>query len=565
MNASPGLVGVTCALALGGCLAAGGAVFAAGNDVPFPVAIQVDAAHPRGPWRPIWRFFGADEPNYAYMRHGSELLGELGELAPDQVFFRAHNLLTSGDGTPALKWGSTGAYREVDGEAVYDWTILDRIFDTYRQHKVRPYVEIGFMPKDLSVNPVPYQHQWTPRARYEQIYTGWAYPPKDYRKWAELVHQWVRHAMHRYGRAEVESWYWQVWNEANIGYWRGTPEDFLRLHDHAIDAVRRALPTARVGGPDCAGSGGRFTRNFLEHCLRGTNFATGRVGTPLDFISFHAKGAPVYTNEHVRMGMAAQLRTIEEGFRIVAAYPELKHLPIVIGESDPEGCAACQGPQLAYRNGTMYSSYTAASFARKLELAERHGVNLEGALTWAFEFEDQPYFAGFRSLASHGIDKPVLNVFRMFSRMSGQRLSVSSDNAVSLDDITRAGVRAGPDVTALATLEARRLCVLLWHYHDDDVAGPDASVSLEVKGLEAGRREVKRVQYQIDAEHSNAFALWKRLGSPAEPSAAQRAQLEQAGNLARFGTDERAEATAGQLRVNVRLPRQAVSLLEFTW
>jgi xylan 1,4-beta-xylosidase len=265
------------------------------------------------------------------------------------------------------------------------------------------------------------------------------------------------------------------------------------------------------------------------------------------------------------MGMAAQLRTIEEGFRIVAAYPELKHLPIVIGESDPEGCAACQGPQLAYRNGTMYSSYTAASFARKLELAERHGVNLEGALTWAFEFEDQPYFAGFRSLASHGIDKPVLNVFRMFSRMSGQRLSVSSDNAVSLDDITRAGVRAGPDVTALATLEARRLCVLLWHYHDDDVAGPDASVSLEVKGLEAGRREVKRVQYQIDAEHSNAFALWKRLGSPAEPSAAQRAQLEQAGNLARFGTDERAEATAGQLRVNVRLPRQAVSLLEFTW
>ena len=95
----------------------------------------------------------------------------------------------------------------------------------------------------------------------------------------------------------------------------------------------------------------------------------------------------------------------------------------MIGESDPEGCAACQGPQLGYRNGTMYSSYTAASFARKYDLAERHGVNLEGALTWAFEFEDQPYFAGFRVLATNGIDLPVLNVFRMFSLMGGRRVA----------------------------------------------------------------------------------------------------------------------------------------------
>src|SRR4029434_5379286 len=132
------------------------------------------------------------------------------------------------------------------------------------------------------------------------------------------------------------------------------------------------------------------------------------------------------------MGIANQLRTIDDGFRIVASYSELRNKPIVIGESDPEGCAACQGPQLAYRNGTMYSSYTAASFARKHELAAKYDVNLEGALTWAFEFEDQPYFAGFRSLASNGIDKPVLNVFRMFSKMRGRRLQVHSDLAVSL-------------------------------------------------------------------------------------------------------------------------------------
>ncbi len=103
-------------------------------------------------------------------------------------------------------------------------------------------------------------------------------------------------------------------------------------------------------------------RDFLEHCLRGTNYATGKIGTPLDFVSFHAKGAPQFVDNHVRMGIAAQLRTIDDGFQIVASFPEVKNKPIVIGESDPEGCAACQGPQLDYRNGTMYSSYTAASF-----------------------------------------------------------------------------------------------------------------------------------------------------------------------------------------------------------
>ncbi|HUJ45417.1 MAG TPA: beta-xylosidase, partial [Opitutaceae bacterium] len=415
-------------LGAGGCavlvLLAGGSLLAAGADhlgTPaaagaFPVNIRVDASRSAGDLRPIWRFFGADEPNYATMKSGRKLIGELGALRTQAVYFRAHNLLCSGDGRPALKWGSTNAFTEdTQGRPVYDWTILDGIFDTYRAQGVRPYVEIGFMPKALSIRPEPYQHRWTPAAKYEEIYTGWAYPPKDYAKWAELVYQWARHCVEKYGAAEVERWYWETWNEANIPYWQGTPEEFRKLHDFAVAAVRRALPTARVGGPDSAGSGGQWMRDFLDHCLRGTNYATGGRGTPLDFVSFHAKGAPTFVAGHVRMGIANELRTADEGFRIVASYPELKHTPVIIGECDPEGCAACQGPQLAYRNGTMYSSYTAATFARLPELAERDGVNLEGALTWAFEFEDQPYFAGFRSLATNGIDKPVLNVFRLFS------------------------------------------------------------------------------------------------------------------------------------------------------
>src|SRR5215207_853170 len=280
----------------------------------FPVSIRIDAGKSTGPVKQIWRFFGADEPNYAYMTTGKKLIADQGKLAPKRVYFRAHNLLTTGDGTPALKWGSTNAYTEdAAGKPIYDWTIVDRIFDTYLERGVRPYAQIGFMPKELSTKPEPYQHKWTPRARYDEIYTGWAYPPKDYAKWAELTFQWVKHCVEKYGRTEVESWYWEVWNEPNIGYWRGTPAEFRKLHDYAIDGVRRALPTARVGGADTAGSGGRFTRDFLEHCLRGTNYATGKVGTPIDFVSFHAKGSqPITTNGRVRMGIANQLRNIDD-------------------------------------------------------------------------------------------------------------------------------------------------------------------------------------------------------------------------------------------------------------
>jgi xylan 1,4-beta-xylosidase len=530
----------------------------------FPVHIQIDMTKTRGAVRPVSRFFGADEPNYAYMKNGRKLIAELGQLAPTRVYFRTHNLLSSGDGTPALKWGSTGVYSEnANGKPIYDWTILDRIFDTYLKNGVRPYVEIGFMPRDLSIKPEPYQHKWTSTAKYEEIFTGWAYPPKDYSKWAALVHAWAKHCVQRYGRKEVEQWYWEVWNEANIPYWRGTPEDFRKLHDYAIAAVRTALPTARVGGPDTAGPGGQFMRDFLEHCLRGQNYATGKVGTPLDFISFHAKGSPKIVDGHVQMGISAQLRNIDSGFEIVASYPQLKNKPIIIGESDPEGCAACQGPQLAYRNGTMYSSYTAACFARKQELADRHGINFEGALTWAFEFEDQPYFAGFRALATNGLDLPVLNVFRMFARMKGQRLETQSDTAVTLNEMLKDGVRGKPDVSAVASITRSKLYVMVWHYHDDDVPGPDANVELELTNLPFMRGVL--TEFRIDNEHSNSFAEWQRMGSPTAPTPAQYEALERAGQLTVMGTSKTIAVRNGEVSISISLPRQAVSLIEIDW
>jgi xylan 1,4-beta-xylosidase len=529
---------------------------------PRVVNVSVDAGRDAGALPPVWRFFGADEPNYATMKDGRKLLTELGKLRPGEVYFRAHNLLSSGDGTPAFKWGSTNVYTETaDGQPVYDFTIVDRIIDTYLARGIRPYLQIGFMPEALSTAPAgtPYQHLWRPGFEYKLIATGWSWPPKSYEKWGELVYQWTKHNVERYGKAEVERWYFEVWNEANFPtYWQGTPEEFYKLHDFAIAGVRRALPGARVGGPDVAGPGGAFMDGFLKHVTSGTNYATGETGTPTDFLAFHAKGRPTFVDGHVRMGISAHLKDVAQGFDKVLSVADLAAKPVVIGESDPEGCAACPGPQNAYRNGTMYSSYTAASFARIWELAGKRGVNLEGVLSWSFEFENRSWFAGYRQLSTNGVDLPVLNVFRMFAQLGTERVAATSDAQVPVESVIADGVRAEADVGVIATrTRAGKLALLLWHYHDDDLPGPDAAVRISVSGLP--KKPVTATLWRVDGTHANAYSAWQKMGSPIAVNATQYVELEKASALV---AEPLELARRGSLaKVEVALARQAVALV----
>jgi xylan 1,4-beta-xylosidase len=536
-----------------------------------PATIQVNLDKEVGAMHPMWAWFGYDEPNYTYMKDGKKLLSEIAALSPVPVYVRAHSLLVTGDGVAKLKWGSTNAYTEdANGKPIYNWRLVDSIFDTYVKRGMKPFAQIGFMPEALSTNPQPYKHNWTPGGK-ESIYTGWAYPPKDYNKWAELVYQWVKHSVDRYGKAEVESWYWELWNEPNIGYWKGTPEEFFKLYDYTADAVKRALPTARIGGADVAGTGGnggtKFLTDFLTHCVSGTNYVTGKVGTPIDLISFHAKGAPTLVNGVVRMNVGTQMRDIQKGFKIVASFPTLKNLPIMIGESDPEGCAACgmvTSPQNAYRNGTMYPSYTAASFARKYALADQIGINFKGAVTWAFEFEDQPWFYGFRDLATNGVDKPVLNVFRMFGKMSGKRVEVVGNRMYPLRTFVDSSARGQQtDVGGLAAKDAKAATVMIWNYHDMDIQAPAEPVAVSFTGLKAAN--VTLTQYLVDATHSNSYEVWKKMGSPQNPTKEQIATLEKAGMLEAVGKPQKLVVKNGRLTINTSLARQGVALLKLDW
>jgi xylan 1,4-beta-xylosidase len=502
--------------------------------------LRVQAGQTLDVWKPITNYFGYDEPNLTYTKNGRKLIGELGALSAAPVYIRTHFLLATGDGTPNFKWGSTNAYTvDRNGAPLYDWTTVDRIFDTYLAAGAKPFVEIGFMPQALSAKPDPYVPKWAPGDKFDLYYVGWSYPPRDYSQWGELVYQWVRHCVSKYGAAEVESWYWEVWNEPDIPYWHGTPEEYDRLYDVSAAAVKRALPAAKVGGPastsPSGAKAGAFLRQFLQHCDRG--------GVPLDFITFHAKGRTQMVDGHVRMGLAKNVQDVSAGVAIVREFPKFQGLPIVLSESDPEGCAACSAqvyPQNAYRNGSLYAAYTAAMVKNVIQFP-----TVQGMLTWAFQFEDQPYFAGFRTLATNGIDKPVLNVFRMLGMLRGKTLAVEGN--------------------ALAVRNERGVSVLLWNYQDDDVPGPDADVSVAITGLPATAVRMLERHYRIDEHHSNAYSAWKEMGSPQKLADGQYARLESAGQLELLESPKWISSRGEAVQFKVTLPRQSVSLIELTW
>jgi xylan 1,4-beta-xylosidase len=535
-----------------------------------PVDVQVNLQRDLGTFAPTYSWFGYDESNYTTTENGRALLRELDDSTREPVYVRAHFLLTTGDGKPELKWSSSNVYTEdADGKPVYNWTILDGIFDAWVGAHVRPYVELGFMPQALSSHPDPYHIPWPTKPGEVE---GWSFPPKDYGKWQELVRQVAAHMVARYGATEVSKWYWEVWNEPDIFYWHGSEEEYCRLYDSAVAGVRAAIPAAKVGGPATTGpvpgsKSAAFLEAFLKHCAEDRSSATGGA-VPLDFISFHVKGSPHVVDGHVQMGLGRELENAATGFAIVRGAEKFRSLPIILSEADPEGCGACspeQHPEDAYRNGRVYPAYTAAAMKGLTELAADEQVKLAGFLTWAFEFEGQPLFAGQRALATHGIDKPEMNFFRMAGMLEGEKVGVSSDGAMSAESVVKAGVRARPEVDALATRAGNSASVMVWNYADDDVTGAAAAVHLAVSGVPATVRRVRVEEYRIDAGHSNAYEVWKGMGSPQDPSAEQVERLKAAGQLERMGSPRWVAVARGKAEVEIELPRESVSLLRIGW
>ena len=422
-----------------------------------------------------------------------------------------------------------------------------------------PFVEIGFMPEALSTHPTPYRNSSS-----TTLDGGCLYPPADYTKWADLISTWAMHANERYPNVAA-SWLWELWNEPDIGYLNGTFADYAELYDYTESALHAVLPNAALGGPAVAGPGGSFLPQFLKHCATGINAVTGDIGTRLDLVTFHAKGGVGIVGDHVEMDLRNQLRLHRAGFNAVAAVPQFSQTPIYVTEADPDGCAACpvsSTPADAYRISPAYGAYEIAMMKHTLELEAEVGVKLGGLLTWAFTFPGTPYFAGYRTLATNGINLPVMSAFKLLGRLDGTRMPLTSSGARTLDDILANGVRGDPDVDGMATLNGTAVQVLVWNYHDELVPVAATPVHLAIN-VPATFGSLARVSHlRLDESHGDAYTVWVSQGMPASPSAAQVAALQQAMDPSLLVPDRTvAVAADGSVGVDFELPRFGVSLV----
>ena len=498
--------------------------------------IRVDCRAWQGPLRRIWASIGYDEINWTYTGRGRALYRTLRDVAETPYHVRNHNALTSGNGLSEPARGSTNVYQEApDGSAVYDWAIVDRLYDVIVGAGFHPVVELGFLPRDL-VPVTAASADWLKdvgRETYE-VDGLWKHPPRDFGRWEALVERFVAHCVERYGRAAVERWWFEVWNEPDIpNYWKGTFEDYCRLYDHAVAGAVRALPSVRIGGPASTGpadpAARAFLERFLQHCVAGKNAATGGTGTRLDFVSFHTKGAyyaprRIYNwqrpieRQHPSSGK--MLGDIRAGLEAVAAVPALAGLPVVVDECDPAVgtiYGVHDNPSFVVTNSEHYPTFLCALVKRVLDLDRGFGDRIAFVTTWAFYMEGKRWFEGNRTLVTNeNVEKPILNGLRLLGRLGQTRVAATS----SAGRDVLSGAADGREVDVLAAVDAARVTVLVWHQTDPWWEEDEAAVSLTIEGVPFGGPVTVR-HWRIDGRHSNAYAEWRRQGSPEDPSPAQ--------------------------------------------
>jgi len=489
------------------------------------VTVRVDCGAPQGPLRRIWTSLGFDEINWTSTPAGKRHLRTIAAFAERPYYVRSHYIFNSGIGWSLPHWGAGNVYHEdASGRHFYDFAIADQVYDAV--------VHAGHQPL-------------------------------------------VEHCVGRYGAEHVRGWLWELWNEPDILYWRGSPEQFHALYDVTAAAVKAALPGASVGGPATTGDldpgrrGNEFLRGFLAHCARRR--------TPLDFVSFHTKGArftpwrvygPLGGPAPTRQSPSSlkMLREVRAALDAVSAHPEFRDLPCIVDECDasvPAHWGIYDNANFAYRNTEYFAVFQCKLMKKLLDLDAR-GARVHQATTWSFYFEGERFFEGTRSLfTAAGIEKPVLNAYRMLGRLGDTRLAAESTRAWPLDRLDAGEAGMPEEIDALAAAGPERVGVVVWRHADDQYASeaPAADVTLRIERLPF-RGQVAVTHWRIDAAHSNSHAAWRAQGEPQDPTEAQLHAIRERQGLERVAPDRIETVCDGALTLGLLLPLPSASLIE---
>jgi xylan 1,4-beta-xylosidase len=384
-----------------------------------------------------------------------------------------------------------GVYDEdAQGHPVYNFSYVDEIYDGLLENHIKPFVEISFMPRKLALNLKPHAFWYKPLPS----------PPKDPAKWGALITAFAKHLEERYGKAEVDSWYFEVWNEPNIDFWNGNPQlpTYFALYDVTARALKSVDNDVKVGGPATAQAA--WVDAFLAHCT------TDHV--PFDFVSTHVYGNDTAkdvfgTNEKIpRRDMVA--RSEKKVFDQVKASPA-PNTPIIWSEFN-----ATYMNQPAVTDSAFMGPWMAN------DIRESDGlVNMVSYWSFSDVFEEQgvvktPFYGGYGLIAERDIPKASFRAFELLHKLGDTRIEVSSENAL----VTK--TKDGTVVLAL------------WNYAEPGETVPDRSFSIQLNGMKAKQARIE----MVGPGKGSALEAWKAMGSPALPTQEQIQALREASELA---------------------------------
>jgi len=472
-----------------------------------PERVVIDAHAPARPFPHFWeQTFGSGRAILTLRESYRKDLREV-KKATDFRYVRFHAILHD----------EVGVYDEDgSGNPVYSFSYVDQIYDGLLQNGVRPFVEISFMPKKLALREDVHPF-W-----YKQIVA----PPKDYKKWDDLIRAFARHLVDRYGLDEVAQWYFEVWNEPNIDFWTGDPKQatYFELYDHTARALKSVSPRVRVGGP--ASSSAHWVDAFIQHAAA--------ENVPTDFISSHSYGDD----------------TVEDLFGSHEDIPMDRRVCLSIKKvHDQISASARPGLPLMWTEWNVPSfgplhardtTYVGAALAD--DIGQCDGlVNMMSFWTFSDVFEEngpkrEPFDGGFGLVALGGIKKPSYSAFALLHKLGQERIAVDSRNVL----VTRR--RDGS------------LVIAAWNLVDPDKQGSEGSVEFEIRGVPPGSQVRVR---RADGEHGNTLAAYKSMGSPRYPT---RTQVRELNHVAEKTTIQNLRLSKGA--ITLELPVNGVVLLE---
>lgn len=432
-------------------------------------------------------------------------------------------------------------YKEVNGNPVYNWQYINDLFDRMLDIGVKPFVELGFMPKALASG-----------ERTQFWWKGNVSPPKDYARWAALVSEFTKNCINRYGLAEVNTWYFEVWNEPDLrAFWDGTKSEYFELYKVSVNAIKAINKDLRVGGPATSNfvPDERFDGEIEDKSKHKTlntpdlntlewrgvwvkdflNFCT-KEKLPVDFVSTHPYPTDYAIDPETKKG-AGRTRKVDatkEDLQWVrktlkeSAYPNAEiHLTEWSSSPSP-------------RDPT-HDSLQAAAYIIKVNL---DCIGLTDSLSyWTFTdvFEeggagDKIFHGGFGMINYQGIVKPAFHAYRMLNQLGNEVLQKEEGLIVTRNSKTK------------------KISALLYHYPSEmkEAVGGNVTNVLNTGSPKKFNLNLKNLKAQaglkietLDRNNGFCYAAWEKMGKP-EPST--REQTKELKHLAMATNKENVKA-----------------------